>query len=194
MLSEKKKNRCAADSGSSSYSVFRTAKQILLMQRQLRHFLPRITASVLQMGTVTVPQSPKPLPVHSYHLAAQGKPPSPASSNSKSKAAPHNSRLTAQAPLRRLRHGICVAKMLDNVGLRYPHRASGAKAPRTLRPLPLLRFAVSATGGALTFAASSIICAFGLAAAAPRSPYRHLELCGIALKNKKRRTFNVLQK
>ncbi|MCI6070791.1 MAG: hypothetical protein MR715_03300, partial [Subdoligranulum sp.] len=40
------------------------------------------------------------------------------------------------------------AKMLDNVGLRYPHRASGAKAPRTLRPLPLLRFAASATGGA----------------------------------------------
>ena len=34
---------------------------------------------------------------------------------------------------------------------------------------------------ALTFAASSIICAFGLAAATPRSPYRHLELCGIAL-------------
>ena len=34
---------------------------------------------------------------------------------------------------------------------------------------------------ALTFAASSIICAFGLVAAAPRSPYRHLELCGIAL-------------
>ncbi|WP_270761763.1 hypothetical protein [Gemmiger qucibialis] len=28
---------------------------------------------------------------------------------------------------------------------------------------------------------SSIICAFGLAAAAPRSPYRHLELCGVAL-------------
>ncbi|MFZ2120140.1 MAG: hypothetical protein WAU97_01735, partial [Gemmiger qucibialis] len=42
----------------------------------------------------------------------------------------------------RLRHGICVAKMLDKT--------------------------------------SSIICAFGLAAAAPRSPYRHLELCGIA--------------
>ena len=34
---------------------------------------------------------------------------------------------------------------------------------------------------ALTFAASSIICAFGLAFAAPRSPYRHLELCGIAI-------------
>ena len=64
------------------------------------------------------------------------------------RATPHNSRLTAQAPLRQLRHGICVAKMLDNVGLRYPHRASGAKAPRTLRPLPLLRFAVFATGGA----------------------------------------------
>ncbi|MFZ2771040.1 MAG: hypothetical protein WAX82_04385, partial [Gemmiger qucibialis] len=44
----------------------------------------------------------------------------------------------------RLRHGICVAKMLDKT--------------------------------------SSIICAFGLAAAAPRSPYRHLELCGIAIK------------
>ena len=38
--------------------------------------------------------------------------------------------------------------MLDNVGLRYPHRASGTKAPRTLRPPPLLRFAVPATGGA----------------------------------------------
>ena len=34
---------------------------------------------------------------------------------------------------------------------------------------------------ALTFAAPSIICAFGLASAAPRSPYRHLELCGIAI-------------
>ncbi len=61
------------------------------------------------------------------------------------KATPHNSRQGTM--LRQLRHGICVAKMLDNVGLRYPHRAS-AKAPRTLRPLPLLRFAVSATGGA----------------------------------------------
>ncbi|MFR4667234.1 MAG: hypothetical protein ACLT8A_10750 [Subdoligranulum sp.] len=26
----------------------------------------------------------------------------------------------------------------------------------------------------------SIICAFGLAAAVPRSPYWHLELCGVA--------------
>ena len=33
----------------------------------------------------------------------------------KVKAIPHNSRLTAQAPLRRLRHGICVAKMLDKI-------------------------------------------------------------------------------
>ncbi|WP_419054679.1 hypothetical protein, partial [Gemmiger formicilis] len=31
----------------------------------------------------------------------------------------------------------------------------------------------------------SIICAFGLVAAAPRSPYRYLELCGIALKAQK---------
>ena len=58
-------------------------------------------------------------------------------------------------PALRLKHrsGSCgtasaLPKMLDNVGLRYPHRASGAKAPPTLRPLPLLRFAVSATGGA----------------------------------------------
>ena len=46
-----------------------------------------------------------------------------------------------------VRHGICVAKMLDNT--------------------------------------QSIICAFGLAAAAPRSPYRHLELCGIALRHRR---------
>ncbi len=31
-------------------------------------------------------------------------------------------------------------------------------------------------------AMAAYICAFGLASAAPRSPYRHLELCGIALK------------
>ena len=34
---------------------------------------------------------------------------------------------------------------------------------------------------ALTFAAQSIICAFCLAASAPRLPYRHLELHGVAL-------------
>ncbi|MFZ2788786.1 MAG: hypothetical protein WAZ45_03870, partial [Gemmiger qucibialis] len=50
-----------------------------------------------------------------------------------------------------LRHGICVAKMLDKT--------------------------------------SSIICAFGLASAAPRSPYRHLELCGIAIKTSIRNPF-----
>ena len=60
------------------------------------------------------------------------------------KAIPHNSKC---------RYGGCgtasaLPKCSINVGLRYPHRASGAKAPRTLRPLPLLRFAVSATGGA----------------------------------------------
>ncbi|MGB4798707.1 MAG: hypothetical protein WBP27_09875, partial [Gemmiger qucibialis] len=55
-----------------------------------------------------------------------------------------------------LRHGICVAKMLDKT--------------------------------------SSIICAFGLASAAPRSPYRHLELCGIALiknENSSRLTYRI---
>ena len=38
---------------------------------------------------------------------------------------------------------------------------------------------------ALTFAAQSIACAFGLASAAPRAPYRHLELCGIALRHRR---------
>ena len=56
----------------------------------------------------------------------------------KSKATPHNSRLAAQAPLRQLRHGICVAKVLDNT--------------------------------------QSIIEHFGLATAAPCSPYQHTEI------------------
>ena len=86
------------------------------------------------------------LPVHPTKKTTAQSPGCPLFPLLISKAIPHNS--PAQAPLRRLRHGICVAKMLDNVGLRYPHRASGAKAPRTLRPLPMLRFAVSATGGA----------------------------------------------
>ena len=47
---------------------------------------------------------------------------------------------------------------------------------------------------ALTFAASSIICVFGLASAAPRSPYRHLELCGIALEKQSMRRTPDLQK
>ena len=74
--------------------------------------------------------------------------------------------------------------MLDNVGLRYPHRASGAKAPRTLRPLSLLRFAVSATGGAhlcsiqyyLRFWLSS--CRTSLAVSALRI-MRHCPNCGL---------------
>uniref|UniRef100_UPI004025E31E hypothetical protein n=1 Tax=Gemmiger formicilis TaxID=745368 RepID=UPI004025E31E len=78
------------------------------------------------------------------------------------------------------RHGICVAKMLDNVGLRYPHRASGQKPLALCDRCPCFG-SLYPPLAALTFAASSIICAFGLAAAAPRSPYRHLELCGIAL-------------
>ncbi|MDD6874922.1 MAG: hypothetical protein PUD46_05165 [Subdoligranulum sp.] len=47
---------------------------------------------------------------------------------------------------------------------------------------------------ALTFAASSIICAFGLESAALRSPYRHLELCGIALEKQSMRRTPDLQK
>ena len=70
--------------------------------------------------------------------------------------------------------------MLDNVGLRYPHRASGAKALALCDRCPCFG-SLFPPLAALTFAASSIICAFGLASAAPRSPYRHLELCGIAL-------------
>ncbi len=48
---------------------------------------------------------------------------------------------------------------------------------RQHRTIPALRLKHRS---GITFAASSIICAFGLASAAPRSPYRHLELCGIA--------------
>ncbi len=70
--------------------------------------------------------------------------------------------------------------MLDNVGLRYPHRASGAKPLALCDRCPCFG-SLFPPLAALTFAASSIICAFGLASAAPRSPYRHLELCGIAL-------------
>ena len=50
------------------------AKQIALMQRQSRHFLPVIAASVLQMGITATPQAPKLPPVHSCHPAARGKP------------------------------------------------------------------------------------------------------------------------
>ena len=70
--------------------------------------------------------------------------------------------------------------MLDNVGLRYPHRASGQKPLALCDRCPCFG-SLFPPLAALTFAASSIICAFGLASAAPRLPYRHLELCGIAL-------------
>ena len=183
MLSEKKKNRCAADSGSSSYSVFRTAKQILPMQRQSRHFLPRITASVLQMGTVTVPQSPKPLPVHSYHLVAQGKP----QSRPARQAVIVNLRQHRTIPALRLKHrfGSCgtasalpKCSIMSGCGTRIVLRGQKPLALCDRCPCFGSLFPPLA---ALTFAASSIICAFGLASVAPRSPYRHLELCGIAL-------------
>ena len=54
----------------------------------------------------------------------------------------------------------------------------GTKAPRTLRPLPLLRFAVSATGGA-HLAAQSIICAF-VSSRRTSLAVSALKLCGIA--------------
>ncbi len=92
-------------------------------------------------------------------------------------ATPHN-------PAQRLKHrsGGCgtasalpKCSIMSGCGTRIVLR--GAKAPRTLRPLPCFG-SLFPPLAALTFAASSIICAFGLAAAAPRSPYRHLELCG----------------
>ena len=67
----------------------------------------------------------------------------------------HNLRQHRTIPALRLKHrsGSCgtasalpKCSIMSGCGTR--HRASGAKAPRTLRPLPLLRFAVSATGGA----------------------------------------------
>ena len=61
--------------------------------------------------------------------------------------------------------------------------ACGGDAARVLREYAYFSPELKAIleKAALTFAASSIICAFGLTSAAPRSPYRHLELCGIAL-------------
>ena len=153
------------------------------MQRQSRHFLPRITASVLQMGTVTVPQSPKPLPVHSYHLATQGKP----QSRPAQQAVIVNLRQHRIIPALRLKHrsgGCGTASALPKCSI-----MSGCGTRIVLRgqkPLALCdrcpRFgSLFPPLATLTFAASSIICAFGSASAAPRSPYRHLELCGIAL-------------
>ena len=57
------------------------------------------------------------------------------------------------------REGLFTISNIEPHGCKNTFRipAHAVKAPRTLRPLPLLRFAVLA---ALTFAASSIICAF----------------------------------
>ena len=97
-----------------------------------------------------------------------------------SKATPHNSRL-------RLKHrsGSCgtasalpKCSIMSGCGTRIVLRGQKPLALCDRCPCFGLLFPPLA---ALTFAASSIICAFGLASAAPRSPYRHLELCGIAL-------------
>ena len=84
--------------------------------------------------------------------------------------------------LRRLRHGICVAKMLDNVGLWVPHAAScfGAKAPRTLRPLPVSVRCFRHWRRSLF--AASIICAFGLASAHSRLAVSALRIMRYCLK------------
>ena len=78
-----------------------------------------------------------PKPYRTQHSTAQ---------NSKGNTAQFPPYGLSTAPAAAARHLRC--QNARYVGLRYPHRASGAKAPRTLRPLPLLRFAVSATGGA----------------------------------------------
>ena len=95
------------------------------------------------------------------------------------KAIPHNSRLTAQAPLRGCGTASALPKcsIMSGCGTRIVHR--GQKPLALCDRCPCFG-SLHPPLAALTFAASSIICAFGLASAAPRSPYRHLELCGIA--------------
>ncbi|MFZ2926507.1 MAG: hypothetical protein WA073_04845 [Gemmiger qucibialis] len=58
--------------------------------------------------------------------------------------------------------------------MRYPRRVSGQKPLALCDRCPCFG-SLFPPLAALTFAASSIICAFGLASAAPRSPYRHLD-------------------
>ena len=96
------------------------------------------------------------------------------------KAIPHNSRLTAQAPLRGCGTASALPKcsIMSGCGTRIVHR--GQKPLALCDRCPCFG-SLHPPLAALTFAASSIICAFGLASAAPRSPYRHLELCGVAL-------------
>ena len=101
-------------------------------------------------------------------------------------ATPHNSRLTMRVPQPDIIEHFGNADAVPQPPERCLSRTSGAKAPRTLRPLPLLRFAVSATGGAhlcsiqyyLRFWLS--ICRTSLAVSA-------LRIVRCCLKNKKRR-------
>ena len=89
-------------------------------------------------------------------------------------------------PALRLKHrsgGCGTASALPKcsiMSLWYPHRALGQKPLALCDRCPCFG-SLFPPLAALTFAASSIICDFGLVSAAPRSPYRHLELCGIAL-------------
>ena len=66
----------------------------------------------------------------------------------------------------------CRAAFESNIILLWQHRTI---------PALRLKHRSGSCGTASALPKSSIICAFGLASAAPRSPYRHLELCGIAL-------------
>ena len=92
-----------------------------------------------------------------------------------SEATPHNSRLTAQ----KHRFGglltLPKCSIMSGCGTRIVLRR---QKPLALCDRCPCFGSLHPPLAALTFAASSIICAFGLA---PRSPYRHLELCGIAL-------------
>ena len=63
-------------------------------------------------------------------------------------ATPHNSRLTMRVPQPDIIEHFGNADAVPQPPERCLSRTSGAKAPRTLRPLPMLRFAISATGGA----------------------------------------------
>ena len=66
----------------------------------------------------------------------------------------------------------CRAAFESNIILLWQHRTI---------PALRLKHRSGSCGTASALPKSSIICAFGLASAAPRSPYRHLELCGNSL-------------
>ena len=95
----------------------------------------------------------------------------------------------APAPLHRRRHHLrcqrlgnakCTAVFCLTVGMA---RSPSSIAPGQHRTIRLAASTARPAARHLRCRAPimSIICAFGLASAAPRSPYRHLELCGIAL-------------